>query len=146
MYKIIMHLATNDSVATAQMLRDNLLSLRVYVTKVSGNIDKVHNKFNKNYSQLIARGTTINNPIGILFEAYLVVPCHNFKTYICCQHEDYFNGKLTNITHEALMTLAKHKFDWLKTKGLWGKKSPNNEKIVAMTATLNALKGGEEQY
>jgi hypothetical protein len=39
------------------------------------------------------------------------------------------------------MTSAKRKFDWLKTKGLWGAKSPDNEKIVAMTAALNALKG-----
>jgi hypothetical protein len=38
------------------------------------------------------------------------------------------------------MTSAKHKFDWLKTKGLWEVKSPDNKKIVAMTAALNALK------
>jgi hypothetical protein len=55
---------------------------------VSGDIDKVHNEFDKNYSQLIPRGMTINNPIGFLCEAHLVVPCHNFKTYICHQHED----------------------------------------------------------
>jgi hypothetical protein len=46
---------------------------------VSGNIDKVHSKFDKNYSQLIARGAAVEDPICILFEAYLVVPCHNFK-------------------------------------------------------------------
>jgi hypothetical protein len=39
------------------------------------------------------------------------------------------------------MTFAKCKFDWLKTKGLWGAKSPVDEKIVAMTAAFNALKG-----
>ncbi len=39
------------------------------------------------------------------------------------------------------MMSAKHKFDWLKTKGLWGAKSPGNEKIVAMTAALNTLEG-----
>ncbi len=83
---------------------------------VSGNIDKVHNKFDKNYSQLVARGETIDKPIGILFKAYLVVSCHNFKMYIHHQHEDYLDGKLTNITHEAFKTLAKCKFDWLKTK------------------------------
>jgi hypothetical protein len=38
-----MRLATINSVATTQMLRDNLQSLRVYVAMVSGNIDKVHN-------------------------------------------------------------------------------------------------------
>jgi hypothetical protein len=39
------------------------------------------------------------------------------------------------------MTSAKHKFDWLKTKGLWGAKSPDNKKVTAITAALNALKG-----
>jgi hypothetical protein len=90
---------------------------------------------------LIARGATVDNPIGILFEAYPVVPCHHFKSYIRQQHEDYLDGKLTTITHKALMTSAKRKFDWLKTKGLWGAKSSDNEKIVTITAALNALKG-----
>jgi hypothetical protein len=141
MYKIIMRLATIDSVATTQMLHDNLQSLGTYAATVSSDIDKVHSKFDKNYSQLIARGATIHDPIGILFEAYLVVPCHHFMSYICQQHEDYLAGKLTTITQEALMMSAKRKFDWLKTKGLWGAKSPDNEKFVSMTAALNALKG-----
>jgi hypothetical protein len=85
MYKIIMRLSTIDSVTTTQILRDNLQSLGVYTAMVSGDINKVHNKFNKNYSQLIARGATVDDPICILFEAYLVVPCHNFKMYICRQ-------------------------------------------------------------
>ncbi len=66
---------------------------------VSCDIDKVHSKFDKNYSQLIARGATVNDLIGILFKAYLVVPCHHLKLYICQQHEDYLDGKLTTITH-----------------------------------------------
>jgi hypothetical protein len=97
-----MHLATIDSVATTQTLRDNLQSLGVYTATVSGDIDKVNNKFDKYYSQFIARGATVDDPIGILFEAYLVVPCHNFKMYIHHQHEDYSYGKLTVIAHEAL--------------------------------------------
>jgi hypothetical protein len=118
MYKIIMRLVTINSVATTQTLCDNLQSLGMYAAMVSGNIDKVHNEFDKNYSQLIARGATVDDSISILFEAYLVIPCHNFKLYICQQHKDYLNGKLTTITHETLMTSAKCKFDWLKTKGL----------------------------
>jgi hypothetical protein len=82
MYKIIMRLATINSVATTQTLRKNLQSLGTYAATVSGNIDKVHSKFDKNYSQLIAKDATIDNPISILFKAYLVVPCHHFKLYI----------------------------------------------------------------
>jgi hypothetical protein len=39
------------------------------------------------------------------------------------------------------MTSAKCKFDWFKTKGRWGAKSPDDKKIVAKTATLYVLKG-----
>jgi hypothetical protein len=49
MYKIIMRLATINSVATTQTLRDNLQSLGVNAATASSNIDKVHNKFDKNY-------------------------------------------------------------------------------------------------
>jgi hypothetical protein len=103
MYKIIMPLATIDSVATMQTLGHNPQSFGVNVATVSGNIDKVHSEFDKNYSQLIASGATIDNPIGNLFKAYLVVPCHNFKTYVHWQNEDYLDGKLTAITHKALI-------------------------------------------
>jgi hypothetical protein len=111
MYKIIMRLATIDSVATTQMLRNNLQLLRTFAATVGNDIDKIQSDFDKNYSQLIARGATVDNPIGILFDAYLVVPCHHFKMYIHQQHEDYLDSKLTTITHKALMTSTKCKFN-----------------------------------
>jgi hypothetical protein len=46
-------------------------------------------------------------------------------------NKDYLNGKLTAITYVTLMSSAKRKFDWLKTKGTWGANSPDNKKIVA---------------
>ncbi len=82
MHKIIMRLATINSVATTQTLRNNLQSLGTYAATVRGDINKVHSEFDKNYSQLIARGATLDDPIGILFEAHLLVPCHHFKLYI----------------------------------------------------------------
>jgi hypothetical protein len=78
MYKIIMCLTTIDFVATTQTLCNNLQSLGVFAATVSGDTDKLR-KFDKNYSQLIARGATVDGPIGILFDAFLVVRCHNFK-------------------------------------------------------------------
>ncbi len=55
-------------------------------------------------------------------------------------HEDYLNGKLPTMTHESLMGMAKSKFNYLCNKGMWGAKSHNDDKIVAMTATINKLK------
>jgi hypothetical protein len=70
--------------------------------------------------------------MGILFDAYHVVPCHNFKMYICSQHKDYLDGKLIATTHKAMMTSANCKFDWPKTKGTWQAKSLDNKKVVVM--------------
>jgi len=69
------------------------------------------------------------------------VPRYNFTKYIGTKHDEYLDGNLTSLTHEAMMSMAKCKFDFLKTKGKWGAKSPNNEKIVAVAAEINSLKG-----
>ncbi len=82
MYKVIMRLATIDSVAPTQALRDNLHAFGMFASTVSGDIDKINSEFDKNYSQIIARGATVDDPIGILFSAYQVVPCYHFKSYI----------------------------------------------------------------
>jgi hypothetical protein len=126
MYKVIMRLGTINSIATTQTLRDNLQNLGIFAATVSGNIDKINSEFDQNYSQIIDRGATVNNPIGIIFEAYSVIPCYNFTTYMKRQHDNYLDGKLA-ITHEALMALAKAKMDYLKLKGKWGAKFPDNK-------------------
>jgi hypothetical protein len=141
MYKIIMRLATINSIATTHTLRDNLQNLGVFAVMVKGNIDKVNAEFDMSYSQLLAQGATLDDPIGILFEAYLLVPCYNFTKYIGTKHDNYLNGKLIDLTHEAMMSMAKCKFDFLKMKGRWGAKSPDNKKIVAMSAEIKVLKG-----
>ena len=141
MYKVIMRLPTIDSIATTQALRDNLQALGSYASTVSGDIDKINTEFDKNYSQLIARGATVDDPIGILFGAYQVVPCFNFKTYINRMHEDYLDSKLPTLTHASLIGMAKSKFNYLRNKGTWGAKSIDDDKIVAMTAVIKELKG-----
>ncbi len=81
LYKIIMRLATIDSVATMQTLQENLQNLGVFAAtvNVNGDINKIHGKFDRNHSQLLARSATIDDPIGLLFDANSVVPYHNFK-------------------------------------------------------------------
>jgi hypothetical protein len=54
MYKVIMHLATIDSIATTQTLQDNLQNLTVFAGTVSGDIDKINTDFDSNYSQILA--------------------------------------------------------------------------------------------
>jgi hypothetical protein len=140
LHKKVMALATIDSVATTKTLRANLQELPTYCASVKGDIEMVHSYFDSNYSQIIAHGATVNDPVDILFSAYAAVPCHNFRTYIRRKHDLYTNGSLT-ITHEELIPIATNKFNLLKQEGSWGAKSANEEQIIAMQAELSALKG-----
>ena len=49
MYKVIMRLATINSIATTQMLRDNLQNLIVFAATVSGNINKINTELDTTY-------------------------------------------------------------------------------------------------
>jgi len=82
MYKITMRLATIDSITKTQTLHKNLQNLGVFAAMVNGDINKIHGKFDRNHSQLLARSTPVDDPIGLLFDAYLIVPCHTVKEYI----------------------------------------------------------------
>jgi hypothetical protein len=70
-----------------------------------------------------------------------LVPCYNFTKYIGTKHDEYLDGNLASLTHKAMMSMAKRKFNFIKTKGKWGAKSPDDEKIVAMAAEIKSLKG-----
>jgi hypothetical protein len=67
MYKIIMRLATINSVTTMQTLRENIQNIRVFAPMVNGDINKIHDDFDKNHLQLFACSATVDNPIGLLF-------------------------------------------------------------------------------
>jgi hypothetical protein len=82
MYKIIMRLAMIDSIAITETLCGNLNNLPIYATSINGNIDLITSYFNVNYLQILAQGSTINNPIAKLFDAYLAMPDFNFKQYM----------------------------------------------------------------
>jgi len=83
---------------------------------------------------------TVDDPLNLLFNAYLVIPCYHFKTYMKQKHNGYLDGTLT-LNHEVLMAFANAHLDYLKNTGQWGTKSPDNKKIVSMAAKINALKG-----
>jgi len=139
LYKVIMRLATIDSVATTEALRSNLRELPAYTATVNGDLPKVHTYFHQNYSQLIAHGASIDDPVGILFDAYQAIPCSGFRAYITRKHDQFLDGELKNLTHETLMAAANDKYTYLVNKGLW--KSTSKDDYVAMSAKLEKLKG-----
>jgi hypothetical protein len=82
----------------------------------------------------------VDDPVDILFSVYMVVPCHNFRSYIKRKQDAYTDGTLT-LTHKEFIMLATNKFNLFKQEGMWRAKSPDKDKIVAMQAELTALKG-----
>ncbi len=130
-------MATIDSVATTETLCANLTNLPIYVASVNGDIDLINSYFDVNYTQILARGSTVNDPIAKLYGAYLVVPDYNFKTYMAKKQDAYHDGELgASFTHEKLMAQATAKFTYLTTRKLWGSKFPNEEKLIAMITDL----------
>jgi hypothetical protein len=65
---------------------------------------------------MIACRATVNDPVDILFSAYMVVRCHNFRSYIKRKQDAYTDGILT-LTHKELIMLATNKFNLLKQDG-----------------------------
>jgi hypothetical protein len=135
-----MALATIDSVATTKTLRSNLRELPTYCSTIKGDIKLLHSYFDSNYTQIIAHGATVDDPVDILLSAYMVVPCNNIRSYTKRKQDAYTDGTLT-LTHDELIMLATNKFNLLKQEGTLGAKSPDKDKIVAMQAELTALRG-----
>jgi hypothetical protein len=94
MYKIIMRLATIDSVATTETLRKNLDSLPAYAVSVNGNVDMINSYFDANYLQILARGAAIDDPLLKLFDGYLAIQDDTFCKYILSKQERYHDGEL----------------------------------------------------
>jgi hypothetical protein len=113
LHKKIMALATIDSVTTTKTLCSNLRELPTYCSTIKGDIKLLHSYFNSNYTQIIARGATVDDPVNILFSVYMVAPCNNFRSYIKHKQDAYTDGTLT-LTHEEIIMLATKKFNLLK--------------------------------
>ncbi len=121
LHKKIMALATIYSVPTTKTLHSNLRELPTFCSTIKGDIKLLHSYFDSNYTQIIARGATVDDPVNILFSAYMVVPCNNFRSYIKLKQDAYTDGTLT-LMHEELIMLATNKFNLLKQEGTWGAK------------------------
>jgi hypothetical protein len=137
MYKTIMRLATIDYVATIKTLHANLNNLPSYTASVNCNVNLINTYFDTNYTQILARGATVEDPIAKLFDTYLSVSNYNFKQYISKKQDDYHDGNLgANFTQENLVAQASAKFTYLKVHQIWGAKSLDKEKLISMIANL----------
>ena len=73
-----------------------------------------------------------------LFQAYMLVSDKEFHPWICAKRDQYNEGK--DYTVLQIMELAKNKFLGLQEDGLWKLQTPEEKKIIALTAEIANLK------
>ena len=106
--KKVLKLSIIDSRATDQQLHINLGGLASYMVSCKSDIKKSHQFFDANYSDLIARGNTVDNPFGLLFDEYFAASNHVFVTYMNDKQDEYFNNQahMQSLMHDGLMAMA----------------------------------------
>ncbi len=81
----------------------------------------------------------ISNDLFVnLFKGYKAASDRRFIAYIEKKDDDYKDGSLS-ITPQQLMTLAKNRYKVLVEKGLRNARSAQEEKFLALEATINRL-------
>ena len=128
------HLDTNATIAS---IRQRLASLDTYLPTIDYDIGKLNMYVKTLLDQLAARGETSTDMLSNLFTGYLAAKDKAFVSYIDKKLELYEEG--TDISYNQLMLWARQKYDLLRDKGTWNAPTPEEEKILALTAQVNKM-------
>ncbi len=79
-------------------------------------------------------GQSIYDIHSILFDSYLAVPVTEFNTYMKRLYDNWMDqvGEMKNIKFEQLMHCSKVKVILLISRGKWGKRTMEQEEIIAL--------------
>ena len=143
MLKMILKIATMDSKATTNMLRNNLNNLPEAITTVKSDIELFHKYVYEYFAQLNGRGEKFNDLVPALFDTYRHVADIGFVRYMTNLDDDYHNNhnNMGDTIDVDLRTKAKEKFNILRTLKTWGSKFVADQKIIAMSSEISNLKG-----
>ena len=128
------HLDTNATIAS---IRQRLASLDTYLPTIDYDIGKLNLYVKTLLDQLAARGETSTDMLSNLFTGYLAAKDRAFVSYIDKKLELYEEG--VDISYNQLMLWARQKYDLLRDKGVWNAPTPEEEKILALTAQVNRM-------
>jgi hypothetical protein len=130
------HVETN---ATNFHLKESLSLLPNRMKGLKSNVVKFNDIVSSIIVDLAAGGETSSNLIVYVFQSYLSIEDQEFKRYIQNKKEKYDKGNPA-ITAQNLMTMALTKYNQLVQSKTWKAKSPEEEKLIALTAQLKAAK------
>lgn len=136
--KILIRESYLDSNATSTMIRFELSNLDDYLAEVNNDILQFNAHVKVLIDTLHSRGETTQDLLTNLFKAYAACSDQVFVRYMSdCQTKWEDNEA---ITADELMLKAAKKYKTLKTKKLWEAPSAQDEKIIAMEATITDMK------
>jgi hypothetical protein len=130
------HVETN---ATNFHLRESLSLLPSRMKDLKSNVAKFNDHVSAIVVELAAGGETSSDLIVYVFRSYLSIEDQEFKRYIQNQKEKYDEGD-PNVTVSTLMSKALTKYNQLIQSKTWKAKSPEEEKLIALTAQLKVAK------
>jgi hypothetical protein len=79
----------------------------------------------------------VDDPLAKLFDGYLTIPDATFNKYIKGKQERHHDDELgATYTYKKLMAQPSSKVSFLKTREVWGAKSPEEERPVALITKL----------
>jgi len=138
LFKILMIKASTDTRATVTFIRLSLTELDTYMTSVSSDIEKFNQYVRQKQQDLLYRGENTQDLYANLFKGYLACSDSNFTAYIQRLIDRYNEGE--NMTIDEILSKGLTKFMELKQAGTWKRPSADQEKIMALTASFEALK------
>ena len=125
--------------ATPMQTRIKLSDAHNLMVELDYDIDKFNNEINGYIQKLSANGETSVDVFAHVSRAYKNVKDDEFKRYMNAVIDNHNDGT-RSITYSVLMDKAKTKFNELKQKGIWLRRSHTEEDLVALTAQLDQVK------
>jgi len=138
LYKVLMSKAAVDTRATVLHIRTALSNLDSYMSLIKGDVDKFNQYVRQLRQDLLARGEQTTDLLGNLFKGYKSCTDKQFTDYIQRKKDLYEEGEA--IDEDSLMIDALNKFNSIKKEGQWNALSPEQEKLVTLTAQFEQLK------
>lgn len=138
LFKVLMTITTVDTRATVTFIRTNMSNLDSYMATVKDDVLKFNQYVRKLRNDLSSRGETSNDLLINIFKGYLACSDRQFIQYIRQKKDIYDEGG--EVTIDTLMNDAQNKYKNLVLEQQWNSLSPEEEKLIALTARFEELK------
>ena len=132
--KLIVNKVYLDTRATVTTIRTDLGRLVEKMHELGSDVTEFNKHVDLLVNALTARGETTQDLLTHLFAAYQSTSDRDFNAWAKQKETNYFEGM--DFTAKGLMHLAEQNYLQANKRGMWNKKSPEAEEIVALKAEL----------